>query len=114
MKREIKVYTNDLEVKGEVFGTAERVSPIGGKGVAYSVNVCRYLKALVGEDFVNEIVRTDGFTSVVNECGCVCFVADDASIGLPTIHKFMDYLLQYYEDYDFKIEFGGKVYDKPF
>ena len=112
MNRELKVRVSDIDIKSEIFKTAEKVAPSGGKGAVYGVNVCRYLKEMTEgeEDFTNEVPKGDAFTSVVNTAGSIDFVTSAESVHLPTLHKFIDYLLQWYQDFDISIEFGGRVY----
>ena len=111
MNREIRMVFADQDVLDEFFDAAVAVSPIGARnGVAYNVNVCRLLKKLTDEDFTNEMPRTDSFTSVAKEGMSVTLVTSNESVHLPTLHKFVDYMCDYYQFYNVKSSFNGKLY----
>lgn len=110
MNRQVAFFVKDDEILEELFGAAAAVSPMGRNNVAYSVNVCRFMKELTGEDFTNEMPRGDTFTSVSMEGNRVTFVTSAESVHLPTIHKLIDYMMDWYEDYDVRAEFEGRLF----
>lgn len=110
MNRQVTFIFSDTELSEELFDAAAAVSPMGRSNVAYSVNVCRFMKKLTYENFTNEMPKADTFTSVSKEGNRVTFVTSAESVHLPTIHKLIDYMMDWYEDYDVRAEFEGRMF----
>lgn len=111
MNRQVAFIVKDNEILEELFGAVMSVAPMGSNGaMAHCVNVCRFMKELTGEDFTNEMPRGDTFTSVIKVGSRVAFVTSGESVHLPTIHKLIDYMMDWYEDYDVRAEFEGRLF----
>lgn len=111
MNRQVAFIVKDDEILEELFGAVMSVAPMSSNGaMAHCVNVCRFMKELTGEDFTNEMPRGDTFTSVIKVGSRVTFVTSGEGVHLPTIHKLIDYLMDWYAGFNVRAEFEGKVF----